>query len=98
MRGLRKQEDDRFMRFAKVVETAAAEKGSVFFFDAALGDDFPFKDMDCDNCVGWLIPDNKATDFENFFKKDNINSDQWDDFYVVVEPVISNGKLLVTFS
>lgn len=98
MLGLRKQEDEPFMRFMKIVQNAASEKHCVFFLDAALGDEITLEDIEGDNCTGWLIPNDKVELFDRFFKSGLIDSSKWDRYYVVAEPSIENEKWKISFN
>ncbi|MDD6599210.1 MAG: hypothetical protein PUE98_01935 [Galactobacillus timonensis] len=77
MLGLRKQEDEPFMRFMTIVQKYASKKHCVFFLDAALGDDIAMGNVEGDNCTGWLIPNDKVELFNELFKSDNIDDSKW---------------------
>ena len=98
MLGLRKQEDEPFMRFMAIVQNNASEKHCVFFLDAALGDDISFGNVEGDNCAGWLIPNDKAELFNEFFKSGKSDSKKWDKYYVVAEPSIEDGEWKIAFN
>lgn len=98
MLGLRKQEDDNFMRFMELVQKKASDLHCVFFLDAALGDDISLGDVEGDNCTGWLIPNGKAELFNEFFKSGKIDNSKWDKYYVVAEPSIENGEWKIAFN
>ena len=80
MKGLRKPEGNKFERFFSIVQNEAKRRGAVFFADSGEGKEFSNELMEGENLSGWLIPFEKADDFERIFKKDG-NTDNWDDYY-----------------
>jgi hypothetical protein len=80
MRGLRTQETNKFKRFFSIVQDAAQKKNSVFFLDAGDGNDFETDNLEGENLMGWLIPEEKLSDFEKEWNKGDV-SDDWSDFY-----------------
>lgn len=80
IQGLRTQESKKFKRFFAIVQEAAHNQGCVFFFDSGDGRDVVTKTMEGEDLTGWLIPSEKASEFENEWKTWQISS-QWDDYF-----------------
>ena len=80
MKGLRKQETDKFNKFFSIVQDTAEKKDSVFFLDAGDGRDFTTDTLEGEDLMGWLIPKDKLSDFEKEWETGDV-SDDWSDFY-----------------
>ena len=80
MRGLRKQESKKFEKFFEIVQSTAALQNSVFFLDAGEGRDFENSEMEGEDLSGWLVPNEKADEFEEFWSKNDV-SDDWSDMF-----------------
>ena len=85
MRGLKTQESNKFERFFAVVQQSAKDRGGVFFLDSGDGRDFISDDMEGEDLTGWLIPANKADEFESIWKRNEAISEDWDEFFVFAE-------------
>ena len=70
MLGLRTQESDKFIKFFKVVQSEAEKQGNIFFLDSEDGHDGVVNNIETCNMFGWLIPKEKASDFEKYGKMD----------------------------
>ncbi len=81
MKGLRTQETNKFKKFFSIVQDAAGKKNSVFFLDAGDGNDFETDTLEGENLMGWLIPEDKLTDFEKEWDKGDV-SDDWSQYYL----------------
>lgn len=81
MRGLRTRESSKFEAFFSVVQDAAGKEGKVFFLDAGDGNGFRKDDMEGEDLLGWLVPEEEADKFEDAFESFSDLS-EWDDFYV----------------
>ena len=81
MLGLRTQESSKFNKFFSFVQTAAQETGCVFFVEAGDGHFFENDDVECEDLMGWLIPEDKISEFEPEWRKNDV-SDAWTDFFV----------------
>lgn len=81
MKGLRTQETNKFKKFFSIVQDAAGKKNSVFFLDAGDGNDFETDNLEGENLMGWLVPEEKLSDFEKEWNKNDV-SDEWSDCYV----------------
>ena len=81
MVGLRTCETDKFVRFFEIVQKAAMEKGCVFFLDSGENHIFENETMEYDDLSGWLIPSNKAPEFEKEYFKGGDPKDHWYDYY-----------------
>ena len=80
MQGLRTQETNKFKKFFSIVQDAAQRKGCVFFLDAGDGRDFETNTLEGEDLMGWLVPKNKALNFEKLWEKGNV-SDKWSKYY-----------------
>ncbi|MDO5036943.1 MAG: hypothetical protein Q4E37_01415 [Tissierellia bacterium] len=92
MRGLRTKEDKKFLKYFEKVQECAKLKESVFFLDFGECNDTTFKDMIIDELFGWLIPFDKAEEFEILFNEENV-SDDWDRYCCWVIPDIKDNEL-----
>lgn len=81
MQGLRTPENDKFLRFFSIVQNFAEFQECVFFLDAGDGRGFETEDLEGEDLMGWLIPQNKLEDFEKEWESNTI-SDDWSDFFV----------------
>ena len=97
MAGLRTHEDGKFVKFIDLVQAQAKKQGKVFFLECEDGHDASFDDMDVAELTGWLVPQEKAEEFEAVWlawKED----DDWVDFYISVTWKRSKfGKIKVKF-
>lgn len=96
MRGLRTQETKKFNAFFELVQKRAHERGAVFFLDSGDGDDFETETMEGENLQGWLVPQNKADEFESVWKIWN-EDDEWVDFFCWAEWVTRRKEIDVRF-
>ncbi|MDU2293819.1 MAG: hypothetical protein ACLVKS_02210 [Peptococcus niger] len=96
MLGLRTQESDEFMRFFKLVQKEAGKLNAVFFADFGQCGDLIFEDMELDRLFGWLIPEERADDFNKEFVSSKVN-EKWDVFCMWVIPEIIDGQLKIKF-
>ena len=53
----------------------------MFFADAGDGNDFETPTLEGEDMMGWLVPTDKANEFEQIWKKSNVG-DEWSDFFV----------------
>lgn len=97
MRGLRTQENTKFLEFFKQVQAAAAKKNAVFFLDSGEGNLFENETIECEDLSGWLIPDDKAEEFEETFMANNEIKDKWNEFGTFVSWRMDGESLIVTF-
>lgn len=99
MRGLKWPENERFERFFSVIQQAAQEKHAVFFLFAGEGRTFTTSNMEGEDLSGWLIPDEKATEFEHQWQQNNSLAalQEWVDYFVWVVWSFESGTLLVQF-
>ena len=81
MRGLRTQEDDKFLNFFSIVQEAAKKKQSVFFGYSGEGHDIRMAEFEGEDLFGWLIPEEKADEFEKQYQAFDVSS-KWDPFYI----------------
>lgn len=94
MQGLRTQENSNFVKFFEVVQNEAAKIGKVFFLDCEEGHDGTVNDMEVCNLSGWLIPTDKASEFESIWEKGK-EDDSWADFFKFASWKDENGLKIV---
>lgn len=80
MVGLRTQEDARFIPFFTAIQKEASKSDSVFFLDNGEGHSVFDDDIICTDCSGWLIPSEKADEFNKLFVAFDEIDEKWDDF------------------
>lgn len=90
MRGLRTQEKESFKRFFEKVQEAARKQNKVFFMSSGECEDISFEDMEIDSLFGWLIPSERADEFDLEFREFR-ETDKWTEFLLWCIPDISNG-------
>lgn len=81
MLGLKKRESSKFEKFFGIVQETAQKAGCVFFLDAGDGNDFETEDLEGEDLMGWLIPEDKVSEFTLVWKEDSI-TDDWTEFFV----------------
>ena len=96
MQGLRTQETSKFIEFFKIVQTEANRQGFVFFLDAGDGRDFETDTLEGEDLQGWLIPKDKADEFQKQFNKGQTD-EEWDDFYAFAVWKLKNKKISIKF-
>lgn len=94
MKGLRTQENNNFIKFFEIVQSEAAKLGKVFFLDCEEGHDGSVNGMEVCNLSGWLIPAEKANEFELAWKKGG-EDDNWIDFFEFVSWKDENGLKII---
>ena len=67
------------------LRTCEGEKFERFFADCGGGHDFSNEFMEGENTSGWLIPLEKADEFEKEFKKDWDGPKGWDEYFCWAE-------------
>jgi hypothetical protein len=80
MLGLRTQETSKFEKYFVIVQEAAKKKDCVFFLDAGDGRDFNTDTLEGEDLMGWLVPQDKVTEFVKEWETGDV-SDDWSDFY-----------------
>lgn len=85
MKGLRTQENDKFVKFFELVQEEAAKLDSVFFLDCGQGKLFENSQMECEDLCGWLIPNEKVKEFESLFENNSEQQQDFDVFYTSVD-------------
>ena len=96
MRGLRTQESEKFNTFFSIIQSEAEQQGMVFFADAGDGNDFETETMEGEDMMGWLIPKDKAEEFEKIWKESNVD-DSWSDFYKWAVWEQDKGNIIINF-
>lgn len=70
MRGVRTQENNKFLKYWKRVQETAKTKGFVFFLESGDGRDFYRDDIEGEDLGGWLVPIEYADEFELLWQND----------------------------
>ncbi len=96
MLGLRTQENNKFIKFFKLVQDEASKANKVFFLDFGECKDIDFMDMEVDSLFGWLIPKEMVDKFKEKFEKEKDLSG-WDDYCVWVITEMKDNKLKILF-
>lgn len=96
MQGLRTQENDKFIRFFKLVQAEAAKKKAVFFADCGQGDVFENKHIECEDMCGWLIPSNMVSEFEPLFMENSPKQHDFDDFHCFVDYTVNGDTIEIS--
>lgn len=94
MLGLRTQESDKFIQFFKVVQSEAEKQGNIFFLDSEDGHDGVVNNIETCDMFVWLIPKEKASDFEKIWK-DGQEDDEWIRFFASVSWKDDNGLKII---
>lgn len=79
MREFRTQESKKFEKFFNIVRSEADKQNSIFFCDCGEGREFFTNDMEGEDLFGWLIPKEKADEFEIEWKTNKVTK-RWNDF------------------
>ena len=80
MRELRTQENKAFENFFEIVRKEADKRESLFFVDCGEGRELFMPDMEGEDLFGWLIPRDRADEFEKEFVKNAVDLDKWEEF------------------
>lgn len=103
MRGLKhpERENEKFFSFFKILQEFAQKHGAIFFIDSGEGRELFTDTLEGENLSGWLIPINKADEFEKFWKSTSDNSTlfgtRWDDMFRFAIWSMDNGNLSIEF-
>ena len=96
MRGLRTQESDKFNLFFALIQDEAKKRDAVFFADAGDGNDFETAEMEGENMMGWLIPNDRVKEFEPIWKSNDVDDD-WTDFFTRAIWRDEDGEIKIAF-
>ena len=88
-RGLLSNEDgtvknEKFAKYFAIVDQKARDRNYIFFISEADGREFYGDDIEGDDLWGWLIPNDRADEFEKLWAADKENDD-WIEFFVCAE-------------
>lgn len=97
MQGLRTQENEKFNKFWNIVQKEAKSQGKKFFCDCGEGREFFLEDIEGEDLRGWLIPMDKADEFQPEWENDNV-SDKWIDNIFWTEWKDTDGIISVEFN
>lgn len=81
MVGLRTWEGEKFERFFALVQREALKQNCVFFLDSGEGHIFENENMEYSDLCGWLIPIEKAEEFEKEYLKYNDDLEEWEEYF-----------------
>lgn len=100
MRGLRTQESKEFERFFELIQEEAKKEKAIFFAFAGDGNVTKLQDIECEDMSGWLIPNEKADQFEREWMENNSMSalEEWEEFFTETVYEIKDGKVSVSFA
>ena len=98
MRGLKTPESDKFLRFHALIEEEAEKQGKVFFGFAGEGRDFETETMEGEDVSGWLIPKDRADEFEKLWLiSNNEGLDDWIDYFLFAIWRLEGDEVKVEF-
>ena len=93
-------EDDRQrLNFFSIVQDAAAEQGKIFYFWSYEGNDILTTELDGGDMSGWLVPPEKADEFEAAWKVSDqfIPDELYEGFVIARWSESSVGNIQITF-
>lgn len=96
MVGLRSQETNKFKNFFELVQKEANKQNCVFYLETGCGNGYEDDEIECENLQGWLIPQNKAQEFENVWKQRR-EDDTFVEFFRWCEWKKVNNRLEISF-
>lgn len=96
MLGLRTQESEKFNAFFNIIQEEAKAQAMVFFADAGDGNEFETDNLEGENMMGWLVPSEKAANFEEIWLADEVD-DSWSDFFKWAIWSLNDGKINIKF-
>ena len=97
MRGLRTTENEKTIKFFQIVQSAAAELNAVFFAYAAEDRIMETEELSGSDISGWLIPQDKADEFEKkFMAYDDL--EEWaEEFFLFAKWELVEGEIIINF-
>ena len=84
MLGLRTNESNKFIKYFEIVQATAHSQGCVYFLDAGDGRDFENGECEGEDLMGWLIPVNMVSSFEQEWNNFNVLENYRNQFINVV--------------
>lgn len=84
------------MRFFSLVQNCASARHCVFFLECGDGRDFSGEEMEGEDLQGYLIPKEKADDFEREWLSDQIG-ERWEDCFCFAVWKMTEHALTVDF-
>ena len=93
-------EDDRQrLNYFSIVQDAAAEQGKIFYFWSYEGNDILTTELDGGDMSGWLVPPEKADEFEAAWKVSDqfIPDDLYDGFVIARWTESPDGSISIAF-
>lgn len=91
--------DRRFEPFFKLVQDTANKQGAQFFMDSGEGRDIVTEEFEGEDISGWLIPMEKADEFEKDWmqKQGKDMDDRWDPYFLFAIWSLVDGKVEIEF-
>lgn len=96
VRGLRTEEDEKFLVFFKIVQETAEKEGKVFFLNVGEGNEIKTDELEGEDLYGWLIPTELADQFEKEWMKRSVG-EEWEQFEVFEEWTKTENGLEIKF-
>lgn len=97
MRELRTQENKEFENFFSIVREEASKNGGVFFVDSGEGREIFRPGIEGEDLFGWLIPNDRANEFEVEFSTNAVDEDKWEEFECIARWDEIDGKITISF-
>lgn len=79
------------------MQAAAEEKDAIFFLDTSEGNEKLFGNMEVSDLSGWLVPNEKVTDFQCVWVNHR-EDDNWIDYYCFAIPKVTGKRVEIEFS
>ena len=100
MLGLQTQESPKFERSFQMIQNEAAKQNAVFFAFAGDGHDGEFPDLECEDMMGWLIPNERVAEFQPEWEKDNSETalERWSRFFTFADWSEVDGSIIISFN
>lgn len=101
MKGLRTQDSPEFMKYWEIVQAQANVLGCVFFLDSGEGREYFGKQIEAEDCSGWLVPQSQIDEFTPVWieRSDELVDDKWDKYYMFAEWYLhGDGNIDVDFN
>lgn len=96
MQGLRTRESDKFNKYFSLIQEEAKKHNAIFFADAGDGHDLETPELECEDMMGWLIPVERAAEFEPLWEDSKVDDD-WTDYFTWAIWSLDRGKIHISF-
>ena len=87
------------MNVFRLIQEAAADENAIFFAYAGDGNEIILPDIEGEEMMGWLIPNEKVAEFEPEWNASNSESalERWGDYFLWAEWQLVNGEIKIEF-